>query len=274
MTLSVEGLCFSYPGKPVLRAVDLTVEPGELVCVVGPNGSGKSTLVKCIDGLLSPSSGSVWIGTDEIRGLRRRDLARRVGYVPQEARPMYSGTVFETALMGRKPHAPWRFSRRDVELVAHVLVVMGLDDVAREEFMHLSGGQRQRVMIARALVQEPRMLLLDEPTSALDIAHQLETMELIRRVSRTEGPAVVMVVHDLNLAARYADRVVVLSDGAVHAAGPPAAVFTPETVADVFGVEIVTADHLGKPSIVPIRRVAAKSVHHTVDESVQTPVTG
>jgi len=253
--LTVENLHFSYTGKPVLRGIDLELAETEIMCIVGPNGSGKSTLVKCIEALLRPDRGRIFLGKSDCRHMSRRDIARLVGYVPQSSRQIFSTTVFDTVMMGRKPYSTWRGSEEDTDIVVEILMKMELEDIAMEEFNHLSGGQQQRVLIARALAQQPRILLLDEPTSALDIAHQLEVMELIHALVHEQKIAVLMVVHDLNLASRYADKVVMLAAGRIHAAGDADTVFTEENIARVYGVEASISLCDGKFSIVPLRRV-------------------
>ena len=200
MKVEVKDLYFSYPGKDVLKGIDLEIKDNDIVCVVGPNGSGKSTLVKCIEGLQPPDRGKIYLDGSDSGSLSRIEIARLIGYVPQISSQLFSASVFDTVMMGRKPHFSWRCSDKDIDVVADVLEQMGLEDLAMNEFNCLSGGQQQRVLIARALAQDPRFLLLDEPTSALDIAHQLEVMEIIHNSVHKRSIGVLMVIHDLNLA--------------------------------------------------------------------------
>lgn len=255
MNLKVENLHFSYPAKPVLRGVDLELGETEIICIVGPNGSGKSTLVKCIEALLKPSEGRILLGGKESSRMSTLEVAKIIGYVPQSTKQVFSSTVFDTVMMGRKPHSTWRSSEADIEVVLDILVQMELGNIALRDFNHLSGGQQQRVLIARALAQDPKILLLDEPTSALDIAHQLEVMEIIHGLVHEKRMAALMVVHDLNLASRYADKIVMLDEGKIHAVGTAEETFTNINIEKVYGVEASITNHSGKLSVIPIRRV-------------------
>jgi iron complex transport system ATP-binding protein len=257
MILQVEHLCFSYGDKPVLRDIDLAFESAEITCIVGPNGSGKSTLVRCINALLKPQKGRVLLeGRNTVR-MQPLAIARSIGYVPQSTNQFFSSTVFDTVMMGRRPHAAWGSGAQDIDIVLGVLLQLGLGDIAMHDYNQLSGGQQQRVLIARALAQEPKILLLDEPTSALDIAHQLEVMETIHALIQQKGMAAVMVVHDLNLAARYADRIVILDAGRIHAVGSAEETFTEGNIGTVYGVEAAINRHADKPYVIPIKRVCS-----------------
>jgi iron complex transport system ATP-binding protein len=257
LKLQVKNLSFAYYVTPVLKQVSFEMSSAEVVCLVGPNGSGKSTLIRCIDAILKPNRGGIFIDGEDTRRIPRRELAKRMGYVPQGAPQVFSTTVFDSVLMGRRPHAYWRSSDKDVDKVVEVLQLLGLEDLAFRDCNELSGGQLQRVIIARALAQEPDILLMDESTSALDISHQLEVMETLISLVRGRNIAAVMVMHDLNMASRYADRVLMLKEGAVFSEGTPAQIFTEENIASVYGVVAsVRTDHDGMISIVPIRRVA------------------
>jgi iron complex transport system ATP-binding protein len=256
LKLQVENVWFKYHTAPVLKDVSFDLAPAELVCLVGPNGSGKSTIIRCIDAILRPQRGRICIDDTDTSAMHRQELARRMGYVPQGAQQSFSTTVFDTVLMGRRPHASWRSSEKDTDKVIEVLQILGLDDLAMQDSNELSGGQQQRVMIARALAQEPDILLLDESTSALDICHQLEVMETLLALVRSNNIAAIMAMHDLNMASRYADRVLMLKEGRVYTEGPPVDIFTAENIAHVYGVDAsVRIDDDGKPSIVPIRRI-------------------
>jgi iron complex transport system ATP-binding protein len=249
--LSVESLSFSYPGRPVLRDVSLGVSPGEVVCLLGPNGSGKSTLVKCADALLAPSSGSVRVDGRDIRSLSRRELARLVAYVPQSASVLYSVSVLDLVLMGRRPHQSWRCGEADLDIAFDALETLDLADYALEEFNELSGGQQQRALIARALAQTPEVLLLDEPTSALDVARQLEVMEAVRDLADIGNLAVLMVMHDLSLSSRYSDSVVMMRDGRIVVRGSPADAITRETVELTYGVDCSVVHSDGAVAVIP-----------------------
>lgn len=261
MRIDVENLCFSYAVKPVLEDICFHVSKGEIVCLVGPNGSGKSTLIKCIESLLKIRSGRILLDGDDTRTLVPAEMARRIGYVSQSATLGFATTVFETVLMGRRPHSTWRNSNKDIQVVIDILEQMDLEQCALQNVNRLSGGQRQRVFIARALAQEPRALLLDEPTSALDIPHQMDIMDIVRTLARTKGISVIMVLHDLNLAARYADRIIMLNRGSIHAEGSPEHVFTQRNMETVYGVEAaIQRDEKGVVYILPISRCCPGSL--------------
>ncbi len=255
MKIRVEDLYFSYPGKDVLKGVSLELDEQKIMCIVGPNGSGKSTLVKCIEGLQMPQSGKIYFDQTDSSELSRQDIARLIGYVPQSSSQLFSASVFDTVMMGRKPHYSWRCSDDDIDIVADILQMMELDDLAMDEFNNLSGGQQQRVVIARALAQQPQLLLLDEPTSALDIAHQLEVMEIIHGLVQSRGLSVIMVVHDLNLASRYADSILMLHEGGVFAVGSAEATLTEANIGAVYCVESHIHRYDNNLSVTPIRRI-------------------
>jgi len=176
----IKNLAFGYNSHRILDGINLSIENSEILSLVGPNGSGKTTLIKCIDRILKPK-GSILLDGKEIEKMSRQDIARQIGYVPQSSSTPLATTVFDTVLMGRRPHIGWRVTDADLEKVADVLEMLHLDDLAMRDFSQLSGGQKQKVLIARALAQEPAVLLLDEPTSNLDMLHQLEVMEIVSR---------------------------------------------------------------------------------------------
>ncbi len=262
MKVVVEDLYYSYPGKDVLKGVNLSLKETEIMCVVGPNGSGKSTLVKCVEGLQMPRSGKILFNGEDASGFSRPEIARMIGYVPQSSGQLFSSSVFDTVLMGRKPYYSWRCSDEDIDIVADILQLMELDDLAMDNFNNLSGGQQQRVLIARALAQMPELLLLDEPTSALDIAHQLEVMEIIHDLVHDRKISVMMVIHDLNLASRYADNILMLFEGRVYATGSAKDTLTRPNIAEVYGVETSIHDLDGTLSVTPVRRVQKQSLRN------------
>ncbi len=254
MRLKVKDLSFWYsPNMPILRDINLELEESELLGVVGPNGAGKSTLLRCIDRILIPKNGVIILNGRDIRTISRMELARKVGYIPQGSSQVFPATVFDTVLMGRRPYIGWRSSERDEAKVLETLKMLNIEDLAMRDVNELSGGQQQKVFIARALTQEPELLLLDEPTSNLDIRHQLEVMELVKRVIRERGISAIMAIHDLNLAARYADRILMMNGGRIYAEGKPVSVLNPENIRRVYGVEVELNDHNGRPYIIPLR---------------------
>ena len=258
MKIAVKNLSFAYPDKTVLNGINVEVGHAEIMCIVGPNGCGKSTLLKCIESILNPQKGTVMLNGIDIKTMQRREIAKRLGYVPQNTGQIFSSSVFDTVLLGRAPYSSWKSSDKDIDIVIDILTLMELDDIALSEFNHLSGGQRQRVMIARALAQEPEALVFDEATSALDIAHQLEVMDILSSLVETRAISVIMVVHDLNLASRYADQVVMMKEGNIYAMGTAQEVLTRKNIASVYGVNSVVENHHGKISIVPVSRVNQK----------------
>jgi iron complex transport system ATP-binding protein len=235
MTLSAHTIHFSYHRRQVLHDISFSMDKGEILAIVGPNGSGKSTLAKCIAGILSPD-GAVYLGDRDAAALRQRERARRIGYLPQSTASHFPVSVFDAVLMGRRPHASWRSGAGDHATVWRALDLLGLRPHAQRDFHCLSGGEQQRVLLARAIAQEAELLILDEPTSSLDIRHQLGVMDAVRRLADRQRLSVLMVVHDLNLAARYADRIALMGPGRLQAIGKPEEVLTAENIAGVYGV--------------------------------------
>lgn len=194
----------------------------------------------------------------EVASLNGADLAKRMGYVPQSAAEAFPYTVLETVLMGRKPHLKWGVSKKDLAVAGEILRYMRIDQMAGRYLDELSGGQKQKVLLARALAQEPEVLLLDEPTSNLDIRHQLEVLELVKDLAQQHRRTVVLVMHDLNLAARFSDKLVLLRDGRVFAAGRPKRVLTAESIGAVYGVEALVTDSKFGLQVFPLRPVAGQ----------------
>ncbi|WP_434091499.1 ABC transporter ATP-binding protein [Streptomyces anulatus] len=234
-----EGLAFGYPGRMVLRGVDLSVRAGELVALIGLNGCGKSTFLKLAAGLLTPSGGRVLLDGDDVTRLPRRTAARRVALLHQSAPAVPGLTVRQLVRQGRyAARGPLGMLREgDDEVTSRALADVGVTAWADRPVDALSGGERQRVRLAMALAQDARVLFLDEPTTYLDLRHQLEVLQTVVRLRAERRLTVVMVLHDLNHAARFADRIVALREGRVAADGPPAEVVTRRLLAEVLGVE-------------------------------------
>lgn len=249
MRIKVNGIQYSYNSKPVLQDVSLQIEAGDILGVVGPNGSGKSTLIKCLDRILKPQAGSILIDGEDIKSLNMNDLAKKVGYVPQSEGSKFPITVFDVILMGRKPHLNWKASDKDLEIVANIISLLDIEEIAMREVGAISGGQRQKVIIARALAQEPDIILLDEPTSNLDLRHQLEVLNLVKEQTEN-GITAIVSIHDLNLASRYCDKFAMLKEGVIYAAGGPE-VLHPENIEPVYKVKVSTINNLGKMVIIP-----------------------
>ena len=257
MKLKIEEVEFSYASEPILKGVCLELAQSEILGIVGPNGAGKSTLIRCINRILAPQKGSILLDEKEIKKMRRKDLAKKLGYIPQTSGHAFPSTVFDAILMGRRPHIGWRSSEKDEEIVLDILHLLNIEDLAMRDINEISGGQQQKVYIARALAQEPDVLLLDEPTSNLDIRHQLDVMDAIKNLVKEKGISAIMAIHDLNLGSRYADRIVMLNGGSIVAAGNPSSVLTSENIKRVYSVEAVVKNESGRPYIVPIRPVRA-----------------
>lgn len=243
--LSARNVEFAYDSRQALHAVTLELRRGDLVALLGPNGSGKTTLLKILCGILSPRAGRVaWDGR-ELAQLNRREIARRIALVPQELNVPFAFTVWEMALLGRTPHVRPLLGESSVDraAVARALDLTGTRAFASRFFNELSGGERQRVVIAMALAQNPTVLLLDEPTVHLDINHQIEVLELIRKLNRECELTVLATMHDLNLASLYFDHLILLNEGRVVTEGAPHQVLSKERVEDVFRTEVVIEAH-------------------------------
>ncbi|MFI6346097.1 ABC transporter ATP-binding protein [Streptomyces sp. NPDC050560] len=253
--LRAHGLHLAYEDRTVVRGIDLAVPPGRITAVVGPNACGKSTLLRALARLLAPREGGVTLDGAEIRSLPTRELARRLGILPQSPVAPEGLTVRDLVTRGRAPHQTWwrQWSAADEEAVGAALAATGTEHLAERPVDELSGGQRQRAWIAMAVAQGTPVLLLDEPTTYLDLAHQIDVLDLVVDLNREEGRTVVMVLHDLNQACRYADHLVALKDGAVVAEGAPSEVVTAASVAEIFGLSCeVTADPVSAtPLVIP-----------------------
>lgn len=251
MKLAVNNLTFGYHAQDVLHGITMQAGP-MLTAVIGPNAAGKSTLIKCLAGILRPK-GNVTLDGTPIQQLKREELVEMIGYLPQDSGSRAVLTVFEAVLLGRLSGLSWRVSEDDLARTLEALEELGIDDLASRPLNELSGGQQQMVSIAQVLVRNPKILLMDEPTNNLDLHHQLEMFDLIREISLEKQLTTIMALHDLNHAARYAEHIVVLNQGRIYAAGPPAAVLTAEMIRAVYGVNAkVTRDADGPPQITPI----------------------
>jgi iron complex transport system ATP-binding protein len=235
--LMLQHLSLSYGNRPVLNDVSFSVLEGEFFIIIGPNGSGKTTLVKAMSGAARPQQGEVQVLGRALRSYSGKALARCVAVVPQAAPADIPFTVAEVVLMGRFPHLPWMGMerRKDWEIAERAMRFTHVAHLAGRNLDQLSAGERQRVLIARAICQQPRIMILDEPTSALDLSHQVQVMDLLEQLRNDEGITVVMVSHDLNLAALYADRLLLMKEGGVAALGKPGEVLTFETLEQAYG---------------------------------------
>lgn len=249
--LRVHGLHFRYPDTAVLAGIDLALEVGEIVSIVGPNGTGKSTLLKCINGILQPTTGEIAVAGRSTRDYSRRELARTVAYVPQQTGGMLSLPVVDMIGLGRAPHRASSTRAHDRDVVMNAIQQLKLDALAFRMFGELSGGERQRVLIARALAQEGRLMLLDEPTSSLDMRHQLETMTTVRDIVKNRAVGALIAIHDLALASRFSDRLIMLSRGQVHAAGSWDTVLSSAHLQAVYGVGAIVGTDQSLPYVIP-----------------------
>ena len=256
--LRAESITLGYDHIPIIDDLDLDLVPGAITVIVGANASGKSTLLKGLARLLKPEAGQVTLGGRSIAGLPGKKVATIVGLLPQQPIAPDGIPVADLVGRGRYPHQGWfrQWSSTDDEIVAQVMAATNTQELAARRLEDLAGGQRQRVWIAMALAQDPEILLLDEPTTFLDVTHQIEVLDLLLERNREHGTTVVMVLHDLNLAARYADHLVVMRAGRIVANGTPTETLTAEIVRHAFDLEarIVSDPVCGAPMIVPIGR--------------------
>lgn len=253
--LSADGLSLAYEEQRVIEDLSLEIPEGRITSVVGPNGCGKSTLLRSMARLMKPRGGAVYLDGDAISNLPTREVAKRLGILPQDPQAPEGLTVRELAAQGRYPHQGWfsQWSKEDERAIERALEITGVLDLADRPLDTLSGGQRQRAWISMALAQETNTLLLDEPTTFLDMAHQLEVLKLLDRLNQEEGRTILMVLHDLNNASRYSHHMVALCRGSVFTSGSPHEVMTPEVLREVFGVEadIVDDPRSGIPLCMP-----------------------
>jgi iron complex transport system ATP-binding protein len=256
--LAARGLFFSYvDGVPILAGLDLDVAAGAFLGIVGPNGAGKSTLLHLLSGALSPDRGEVSLLGRPLKSWRRREAARKIAVVPQSEPWTFAFRVEEVVLMGRTPYVSGIFSVEsdaDREVAHRALEAVGISGLAGRALDQLSGGERQMVLVARALAQEPGILLLDEPTTSLDLAHQQQIFRLLGKLNAEQGLTVVTVTHDLNLAALFCEELAVLHEGRIAARGMPESIMTAETLGAVYGAALWTARSPGGTPIVGLTR--------------------
>lgn len=250
-TVSIEGLSFEYSKDAlILNGIDLALSGSQLVSIIGPNGVGKSTLIHCIDRILSPTKGVVMVDGADVGSYSAKDLAKKIGYVPYATNDSFPMTVVDTVLMGRNPHRRWKSLHDDMIAVEEAMRMMDVSSLAMRSFSELSAGQHQRVMLARGIAQEPEILLLDEPTANLDIKHQMDVIRLLKELSVAKGVMVIMISHDLNLASKYSDNVIMMSEGRIFAVGKPEDVITEENIRHVYDVESEIIMRDGRPFMI------------------------
>jgi iron complex transport system ATP-binding protein len=249
-SIHIEGMGACYGDLRIWENVNLDISEPGLVGILGPNGVGKSTLMYTINKILIPTEGKVMIDGRDVSEMDFKDIAKVVAYVPQASNETFAMSVLDTVMMGRYPVSGFTTSEDDIRIATRCLKVMGITDLAMRDFNALSAGQHQKVMIARGLAQEPQILMLDEPTSNLDIYHQIYVMKLLRDIARANGIIVLVICHDLNVASRFCDRLILLNKGKVAADGPASEVITPQNISDVYSVDadILAVD--GRPYVV------------------------
>lgn len=264
--LKIEDLEFSYGNGLILQNLNLEIDKGEFVAIIGPNGVGKSTLLRLVDGILKPTQGSISLDGKNINQLHRKTIAKKIAYVPQSEVRVFPTTVFDTVLMGRKPHIDWMETKKDKKIVSQVLSELGLGSLALRDVNKLSGGQRQKVFIARALAQEPEMLLLDEPTANLDLKHQIEVLNLLKN-QIDNGISVVIAIHDLNLALKYCDRIIVLFNKGIYVDGNKQ-IIDEEIIEKVYGVKVLMIEKGDRIFIIPEEPLDSHA-HEPLEENVK-----
>ncbi len=250
MMLDIVNLSYCYGARTILDNIDLQINAGEIVCLIGPNGTGKSTLLKCINRFLIPQYARVMLEGRALKDFSQRDLARVIAYVPQQTGPTMALRVIDMIALGRVPHRTYTSATHDQEIVIEVIERLHLHMQALRPYDELSGGERQRVLLARALVQQSRLLLLDEPTSELDLYHQLDTMMAIRQIADEQGCGVLIAMHDLALASRFADRLVMLKEGNIVAQGSWQQVLTPQNIKVVYNVDAIVGSDADIPYVI------------------------
>lgn len=256
MDIVVDDVCFSY-GKgnssvPVFKDLVLDIHGPQLVSIIGPNGVGKSTLIHCMNKILQPTEGCVYVGGMDVSKIDGKSLAKVIGYVPYTSSDSFPLNVTETVLMGRFPHSKWGSSGKDLEIVESVLKLLNIEDLALRSFNELSAGQHQKVMLARGLAQEPKILLLDEPTSNLDVRYQVEITRILRDLAHDKGIIIIMISHDINIAAKYSDNMIMLKNGGIYAVGKPSDVVTEDNIRFVYEIGCKVVDDNGRPHVILI----------------------
>lgn len=252
MRIDISDLSFGYRDEPVLHEINLVLDHSGLTCIVGPNGVGKSTLVKCILGLVKFDKGTILLDGSDVNDLTTKDRAKIMGYVPVSTDDTFAMNVYDYVMMGRHPHQKMGHSTSlDSLIVKRSMNMMEILDLSMKDTTELSAGQHQKVSIAKGLAQTPRLLILDEPTANLDPHHQLQVTERISDIGRKIGMSVIMVSHDLNISAKYADTIVMMAmPGRIYRVGTPEEVFTEEAISEVYGVECTIIDDRGRPHVI------------------------
>ncbi len=247
--IDIRDIRFSYGKNEVLKGISFQSAENTVISILGPNGTGKTTFLKCVCGVHKPSSGEILVDGTDISKLGGRELAKKIAFVPQSA-PTSRISVFDSILIGRKPYIEWGATRKDLDKVTEIIDALGMSDIALKYTDEISGGEFQKAQIARAIVQEPSVLILDEPTNNLDISNQHRTMHMIMDIVRERGMCTIMTMHDINLAVHYSDKLMFIKDGRIIAYGGTEIV-TEELIKEVYGIESDIIYHKGIPLVVP-----------------------
>lgn len=248
--LQIHNLKFSYPKASILEDITFSVQAGDFVAILGVNGTGKSTFLKCINGILKPSGGRVYIEGEDASTFSRKKMAQKIGYVEQSRHPNHS-TVFDAVLLGRRPYIQWDISEKDIHIAAQALERIGIGHYGHRYLDELSGGELQKVMIARTLAQDTNIFLMDEPTSNLDLKSQLEVLELVQTLVKERNAVALIAIHDINLAMRFADKFIFIKDQKIHAFGDER-VITEELIEQVYSVPVHISEHRNRKFIIPL----------------------
>ena len=243
MKISVNNIYFSYNSVNVLDNICFTIGDGEFVSILGPNGSGKSTLIKCINRILRVKQGSILLGGENIDTFSLRQLSTLVSYVPQYTNNKNTSSVYEILELGRCPYITWKLKSSDREAIEKVIEDLNLKPFLKKSFSELSGGEQQKVKIGRALVQEPKVILLDEPTNNLDLRHQVGVLSLLSEIVKNRGISAIMAIHDISLAAKYSYSVILLNKGKIVDMGKPADVINKQNIKSIYNVDVDVVNH-------------------------------
>ena len=255
--LRIEDLSLSYGDKPVVQNLNLRVKKGQVVSIIGPNASGKSSILKSIAGIIKPVSGKIFIEEKDISKMDSKKLAQKVSILLQQNKTLDDMSIEELVYFGRYPHKKWfeGFEASDKKIIEEVMKFTNTFALRDKTLETLSGGERQRAWIAMALAQEPDILLFDEPTTYLDLAHQIEFLELVNRLNKETGVTVVLVLHDLNQAARYGNYLFAMKEGKIFAQGSPEEVLNPQNILSIYNIEAKIFNAAGYPVVIPERRL-------------------
>ncbi len=249
LTITIDGLEFGYRTFPILKDLTVSFDKSELVSIIGPNGVGKSTLIHCINKILSPNDGAVFIDGRDVKSINVKQLAKVMGYVPYTTTNTFPITVIDAVMMGRHPHSKFGSLDEDLAISYEMLERLGCEDLSMRHLNELSAGQLQKVILAKGLAQQPKVLLLDEPTANLDIKHQIGVTKLLKAITKERHMTVIMICHDLNIAAKYSDRILMMSEGKIYASGTPEEVLTKENIRKVYDIDCEVIMDQGRPHI-------------------------